>query len=154
MIRLKKYSIKSPSGIRAVTALAMLSVIQIPNVIDILYEKTSLMRISISIVGFLILLTALILTLNRAFRKPTEMQLFNDTILINGRTVQAKDISAVMKMGYFRPVIGLKPYGKRIVPLHMCFRFTEDEDKCIKDIGLWAEENNVKVVNKTFMRWV
>ncbi|MCM3628419.1 hypothetical protein M3194_13705 [Paenibacillus glycanilyticus] len=97
---------------------------------------------------------SLILTLYRGFKKPTELYMNPDEITVNGRTIQANEVKVVMKMGYFRPVIGIKPIGKKVVPLKLCFKFSENEDQGISDIQSWAETNRIKIVNQDFMTWL
>ncbi|OAB41106.1 hypothetical protein PBAT_21325 [Paenibacillus antarcticus] len=63
-------------------------------------------------------------------------------------------IKIVMVMGYFKPVLGIKPINKINVPFHLCFRFMEEEDKGMKELKNWAEQNQVPFVHKRFGRWV
>ncbi|RKN79030.1 hypothetical protein D7M11_21920 [Paenibacillus ginsengarvi] len=56
----------------------------------------------------------------------------------------------IMIKGYFRPVIGILPYGKRIVPLNTAFRFSKDEDRGLSDLTKWAERNHVQLIRKSF----
>ncbi len=59
-----------------------------------------------------------------------------------------------MKMGTFSTTVGIKPHGRRIVPLRMCFRFAGDELNGIADLAAWAERNRVKLVDQAFQRWI
>ncbi|WP_115993417.1 hypothetical protein [Cohnella lupini] len=149
-----KHSIRNPSGIRTIISMSMIALGSIPNLIIVLTEKANLIRISAAVTVSLVCVLIAILALFRALKKPTEIHLYSGEILLNGRTIQAKEIKAIKHMGYFRPVIGLLPNGKKIVPVHMCFRFSQNEDRGIADIVNWAEANHVKVVNKSFMRWI
>ncbi|WP_127492334.1 hypothetical protein [Paenibacillus glycanilyticus] len=103
---------------------------------------------------FLFYFVVLILTVFRALRKPTELSIHENTILVNGHTIAARDIKVIMKMGYFNPVIGIKPKGKWIVPLPLCFSFAVNEDQGIMDVKEWAAANNIKMVNRDFMSWL
>lgn len=103
---------------------------------------------------FLVYFVLLLLTVVRALRKPTELSIDENTILVNGYALAAQDIKVIMKMGYFNPVIGIKPKGKRIVPLRLCFSFAANEDQGIMDMKEWAAANNVKMINKDFMSWL
>ncbi|MNG34319.1 hypothetical protein D3C84_1207760 [compost metagenome] len=60
----------------------------------------------------------------------------------------------IMIKGYFKPVIGILPHRRKIVPLDMTFRYSRDEDKGITDLKNWANINNVKMVNKLFQTWI
>ncbi|WP_181593076.1 hypothetical protein [Paenibacillus sp. YN15] len=87
-------------------------------------------------------------------KKPTELRLDKGAVLLNGRTLQAEEIRVIMKMGYVWPVIGIKPYGKRIVPVPFCFRFAKDGKQGLEDLEKWAEDNGVKMTRKAFTRWL
>lgn len=86
--------------------------------------------------------------------KPSVLSIEQEALFINGRTVEAHQIKMVMVMGYFNPIIGIKPKNKRYVPVHLCFRFMEDEDKGMKELKSWAEENQISFVHKRFGRWM
>ncbi|WP_041613466.1 hypothetical protein [Paenibacillus sp. JDR-2] len=103
---------------------------------------------------FLFYFVLLILTVIRALRKPTELSINENIIQLNGHTLPAQDIKVIMKMGYFSPVIGIKPKGKKIVPLRLCFSFAMHEDQGIMDLKEWAAAHNIKMVNKDFMSWL
>ncbi|NBC67772.1 hypothetical protein [Paenibacillus sacheonensis] len=104
--------------------------------------------------ALLFCLVVLAATLYRTFKKPTEIVLDRLELRLNGRTIHANEISVIMKRGYFRPVIGIKPYGNYFVPLQLCFRFSEDEDKGMADMVKWAAANDVKLVHKSFQTWI
>lgn len=74
--------------------------------------------------------------------------------MVNGHALPAQEIKVIMKMGHFNSVIGIKPKGKKIVPLRLCFRFASNEDQGIMDLKEWAVANNIKMVNKEFMSWL
>jgi hypothetical protein len=102
----------------------------------------------------LLSVTALIVTVYRMLQKPSELRLDQGKLHVNGRTLRAEDIQVIMKNGYFRPVIGIKPYGKRIVPVPYCLRFAKEVDQGVDDLTKWAEQNGVRVAHKFFMRWL
>lgn len=91
----------------------------------------------------------------RTFKKPIELYLHHETILLNGRIIKAEQIKVIMSMGDFKnPVIGIKPYGAQIVPISMCFRFVKNGEKGSADLANWAERNKVKFDNTFFIRWI
>ena len=94
------------------------------------------------------------MTVYRALQKPVELKLEKGRVLLRGRTLPAEDIRVIMLSGYFSPVIGIKPYGKRIVPVPFCYRFPKDEDEGHDDLIKWAKDNEVKLVYKRFIRWL
>lgn len=108
-----------------------------------------------SLTVVLLCLVLLLLALYRTFfKKPTELCLSNEQIILNGNIINSKDIKVIMTRGYFKPVIGILPYRRKIVPLDMAFRYSKDEDKGISDLKSWAKMNNVKMINKSFQTWI
>lgn len=99
-------------------------------------------------------LVALVWSLYSAFKKPTELQLGPGKLRLNGRTLEAKEIKVIMKRGYFTPVLGIKPFGKAIVPVPLSFRFCGDEEQGLADLLAWAERNKIAVIHKEFIRWI
>ncbi|NIK76424.1 hypothetical protein FHS15_001549 [Paenibacillus castaneae] len=100
-------------------------------------------------------LVVLLLALYRTyFKKPTELCLSSEQIILNGNIINSKDIKVIMTRGYFKPVIGILPYRRKIVPSDMAFRYLKDEDRGIADLKSWAKMNNVKIVNKSFQTWI
>jgi hypothetical protein len=154
MIDISKHSVKNPSGIKMIICMTVLLVYWLYHLIDLLHEKASVERLSTPIIILLLYLIPLVLILYRTTRKPTELSIVDNKILVKERIIHAEEIKVIMIMGYFRPTIGIKPYGKKVVPLHLCFRFAEKEDKGNADLAIWAEANNVKIVYKDFMRWI
>ncbi len=149
-----RHSIKYPSGIGTMigmTAYILISTILVIRIWDdrgiFLYAM-----LTAELICLIVLLHALYITL----KQPTEAELYlyNNQILLSGRTIQAVEIKVIMRKGYFKPVIGVLPHGKKIVPIYMAFRFSKDEDRGISDLINWAEKNNVKVVNKEFKTWI
>jgi hypothetical protein len=154
MTDISKHSVKNPSGIKMIICMTVLLLYWLYHLIDLLHEKASVTRLSTPIIILLLYLIPLVLVLYRTTRKPTELSILDEKILVNGRTIRAEDIKVIIIMGYFSPTIGIKPYGKKVVPLSLCFRFAENEDKGNVDLVNWAETYNVKIVNKDFMRWI
>lgn len=138
------HTIKNPGGGRVVAGLAFMCCF-------LLLAGQNMLS---NLVPFALCLYGLIVTLKRSLQKPSEMRFYREQIAINGRTIQANEVKIIMIRGYFRPVLGIKPYGKRIVPLHLCFRFADDEDAGMQALRQWAAANEVKVARKPFMRWV
>jgi hypothetical protein len=148
-----KHSVKNPSGIGTIIHM-IINLIFIIFQLRLLNGKESVtltILLCVMAACFLWCLGILLVALSRTFKKPTELYLYNEKILLDGCTIQAKEIEVILKNGYFRPIIGIKPYGKKIVPINMSFRFSEDEDRGIADLRNWAEKNNVRMVNKSFL---
>ncbi|WP_342423433.1 hypothetical protein [Paenibacillus sp. FSL E2-0178] len=147
-----KYPVKNPSRIG--TIIGMIAMISSQSVLVVrLWDQSGVFYTSLTVVllGLVLLLLALYRTF---FKKLTELCLSNEQIILNGNIVDSKDIKVIMIRGYFKPVIGILPYRRKIVPLDMAFRYSKDEDKGILDLKSWAKMNNVKMVNKSFQTWI
>ncbi|MEK3672380.1 hypothetical protein [Paenibacillus sp. FSL R10-2771] len=147
-----KYPVKNPSRIG--TIIGMIAIISSQSVLVVrLWDQSGVFYTSLTVVllGLVLLLLALYRTF---FKKLTELCLSNEQIILNGNIVDSKDIKVIMIRGYFKPVIGILPYRRKIVPLDMAFRYSKDEDKGISDLKSWAKMNNVKMVNKSFQTWI
>ncbi|MEK3686112.1 hypothetical protein [Paenibacillus sp. FSL R10-2736] len=147
-----KYPVKNPSRIG--TIIGMIAMISSQSVLVVrLWDQSGVFYTSLTVVllGLVLLLLALYRTF---FKKLTELCLSNEQIILNGNIVDSKDIKVIMIRGYFKPVIGILPYRRKIVPLDMAFRYSKDEDKGISDLKSWAKTNNVKMVNKSFQTWI
>ncbi|OPH62110.1 hypothetical protein BC351_02410 [Paenibacillus ferrarius] len=153
-MRVIKHVVKNPSGIKIISFMIIMILVSLNNTINLLHNKESVILLSVSVAVLLLCLVTLLLSLHRTFKKPAELTLYNENIILNGRTIQAKKIKVIMKMGYFKSIIGIKPYGRSIVPSNMCFRFSKEEEIGIADISNWAQKNNVEIVNKSFLRWI
>ncbi len=86
--------------------------------------------------------------------KPTVLLISQDTLFINDRIVEANEIKMLLVTGYFRPILGIKPNDKKYVPTDLCFRFLEEEDKGMKELKNWAEQNQIPFRQKGFTRWI
>ncbi|KHL91963.1 hypothetical protein QW71_31770 [Paenibacillus sp. IHB B 3415] len=147
-----KYPVKNPSRIG--TIIGMIAIISSQSVLVLrLWDQSGVFYASLTVVllGLVLILLALYRTF---FKKLTELCLSNEQIILNGNIVDSKDIKVIMIRGYFKPVIGILPYRRKIVPLDMAFRYSKDEDKGISDLKSWAKMNNVKMVNKSFQTWI
>lgn len=147
-----KYPVKNPSRIG--TIIGMIALISSQSILGLrLWNQRGVFYTSLTVV--LLCLVLLLLALYRTFfKKPTELCLSNEQIILNGNMINPKDIKVIMTRGYFKPVIGILPYRRKIVPLDMAFRYSKDEDKGISDLKSWAKMNNVKMVNKSFQTWI
>lgn len=77
-----------------------------------------------------------------------------ELLTVRSKELKASDIKEIRVQGYFKPIIGIVPMGKRINPPDLCFRFIEQEDTAIKALTDWAKSHNIKIVtNKNVRRW-
>ncbi|MEK4324861.1 hypothetical protein MKZ24_01900 [Paenibacillus sp. FSL R7-0297] len=146
------HSIKSPSKIG--TIIGMIIMISSQSIIVLrMWDQRGVFYASVTaiLIGLVVLLFALYRTF---FKKLTELCLSDDQIVLNGRIINSSDIKVIMIRGYFKPVVGILPYKRKIVPLDMAYRYSKDEDKGISDLKSWAKMNNVRMVNKSFQTWI
>ncbi|UNK20651.1 hypothetical protein MNQ98_11820 [Paenibacillus sp. N3/727] len=69
-----------------------------------------------------------------------------ELLTVRGKELKASDIKEIRVQGYFKPIIGIVPAGKRSNPVDLCFRFIEQEDAAIKALTDWARTHNIKIV--------
>jgi hypothetical protein len=146
------YAVKNPSGIKIIISMIVLCVVLLK--IGSLNDE-NIILLTFAVVWFCFCVVVMIWSVYRIFKKPSELQLHQESILLNGRIINADQIKVIMSMRDFNnTVIGIKPYGAKIVPINMCFRFAKDEENGIADLANWAERNKVKVSNTFFFRWI
>ncbi|NBD23149.1 hypothetical protein [Paenibacillus glycinis] len=149
-----RHAVKHPSGVTSMIALTAIGALMLMNAIRYWEQPERLMLSFVPAMLAFYCLVAVVWSLYSAFKKPTELHLGQGKLRLNGRTIEAKDIKVILKRGYFRPVLGIKPVGKAIVPVPLCFRFCADEEQGLADLAAWAEKNKVAVVHKSFTRWI
>jgi len=145
-----KHPIKHPSKSGAVAALGLV----ILNAVFIFRLLDHVVLTALVVFSVLLCLIVLVFTLYSLTKKATDLQISANNLEINGRFIQANDIKMIMIKGYFNPVIGILPHGKKIVPIQMAFRFAKDEDKGITDLRNWAGNNQVKMGYRYFQSWI
>ncbi|WP_178381918.1 hypothetical protein [Paenibacillus sp. P32E] len=79
------------------------------------------------------------------------MQLDNKVLIIKNYQLEASEISQINieRNG----IIGIKPKRNRIVPIGLCFEFS-NTNKEINTLIEWAKNNNIEVNHKTFFKWI
>lgn len=157
MVISSKFKIKYPSLIPSIITISILLITRIMMLV-IFLQSDNISWILVYNECALLLFCAIWLPFMifrvRAFIKPSVLHINPESLFINGRTVEANQIKQVMVMGYFKPILGIKPIKKKYVPTQLCFRFLKDEDKGMKELKSWAELNQIPFVNKRFARWV
>lgn len=150
-----EYGVRNPPRVKIIIALLLLSLIFSSLTLRSLDEEVTGMSVFMIVWSFgyvVILCWAIYL----AFKKPTGLILRDDgAIEVNGATLKAEQIKAVMfKDEGGDTVIGIKPIGKRIVPIRLCFRFAKGEGDGEAVLTSWTERNEVKMLHKFFLRWI
>ncbi|WP_208914407.1 hypothetical protein [Paenibacillus uliginis] len=82
------------------------------------------------------------------------MQISRESLKVKNRELKPSDIKEIRVHGYFRPLIGIIPVGKRITPMDFCFRFIEQEDAAIQELTEWASKHQVKLSHKQVKKWL
>lgn len=104
------------------------------------------------IIGWLVLCGLLLVYLIvNALRPAADIKWGAGSLQIRGKTIAAQSIQSIQIDG---PVVGIKPIGKRIVPIRLSFRFIGDREQAMKELSRWAEENRVKLTYKRFVKWM
>lgn len=122
-------------------------------------NRTSSQDPGVTYFGYAVLILCAVVLGILFFRSVTSsrfigLELKPESIVLSGEGWDAESIKAVYIKGYFKPVVGLKPKGKLLVPYNCCFCFLEKEDQGIGELTAWAERNHIKVLHKRFERWI
>lgn len=119
------------------------------NILDVIYLWTRILVI-------ILCLSTVVITIIRMCAKPFTLKIQDDSLYIKDRNLKASDIKEIRVQGYFKPLIGIIPVGKRVTPMNLAFRFfSNEEDQAIKELTEWASQHDVKVKKYTQVRrWV
>lgn len=151
------YNVKRPSLITWLLYIGFLMVLQIFTLSRIYRfgDKSSFVVTSTVVIFFFI---CMIILIYRMFtvKRYVEIQIKPDSILIGDTIVEAKSIKTLYIRGYFKPLVGVRPKAKFSVPYKLCFSFLrqDQEDKGMKELTKWAEDNQIKVLHRNFSIWI
>lgn len=155
----KIFKAKNPSGLSLIFAMSILLLTHIYVVLMIGVDEQRLIldfifwsRIVVIILSF----TVIVITIIRMYAKPFTMQIMDDSLQVKNRNIKATDIKEIRVQGYFNPIIGILPKGKKITPVDLCFRiFSEQEDRAMEELTEWANQHQVKLsIYKQIKRWI
>lgn len=147
-------NVKNPSGVDIIVGMLLLILAMTRLLIRSVFP-TKTFDIFMYYVGIglvVMYVVILIVTVIRAFGKPFQIQLNSGSMVVREREIKIEEIREIRTNGYWRPIIGVIPKGKRIVPLHLCFRFTQNRDEALRELSDWARDNQIKISNGHFMR--
>lgn len=150
------YRVKRPSLITMLVYIGLLMGFQIFSLSRIYRfsdNKLSLFLTS-SVVIFLFICILILIYRLFTIRRYIEIQIKPDSIVIGDTIVEAQSIKTIYIRGYFKPLVGVRPVARLFVPFKCCFSFLEQEDKGMKELTEWAERNQIKVLHRTFSRWL
>ncbi|QNK54588.1 hypothetical protein [Paenibacillus sp. PAMC21692] len=88
-------------------------------------------------------------------KKPAQLHIHQSTLELFGRRIDGEAVEAIYSNGYFRPIIGFKRHGKKMIPPMLCFRMKNsgEEDECMEALKHWAMKQGITVKYKRFPRW-
>ncbi|GGA46691.1 hypothetical protein GCM10010917_35000 [Paenibacillus physcomitrellae] len=149
----ESYKIKTATGTESLIVM-VLAVIVVADLVRRAYvtDEGLLFYAAVLVLIYCVVLT--VLALIRVFKKPGELLITRKALSLYGRTLEASQIDEIMVNGFSRKLIGIKPKGRRLVPLALGFRFVEDANEAFKDLEHWAAANQVQMTEKKFFKWI
>lgn len=152
-MNMKMFRVSAPSGIRLMISMLILIAILLGNIVRGHEERDFFYYVWI--VWLVFCSAVFIISVSRTYlMKPGVMEMDQDGIMINGKEMNADSVACLLINHDRKPVIGIKPKGRAIVPLKLCFTFAEDQTEGIRQLEIWARERQVKVSKGYFMRWM
>lgn len=149
----KMFRVSAPSGIRLMISMLILIAILLGNIIRGHEERDFFYYACMVWIAFCS--AVFIISVYRTYvKKPSVMEMAQEGIVINGAVINAEAVRCLLINHDRNPVIGIKPKGRAIVPLKLCFTFAEDQTEGIRQLEIWAHERHVKVSKGFFMRWL
>lgn len=146
------FKIKSASGPESI--IVMIVAVVLLGDLTLKYASDKGLVFYATLLVLLYCVWLLVLAVIRVFSKPGELTFGRDSVMVRGKAITASDIDVIMMTGFTRKLIGIRPKGKRLVPLRLGFKFSGDEDEALKLLSFWAESNKVKLEEKKFFKWV
>ncbi|MBT2765318.1 hypothetical protein J7E85_29795 [Paenibacillus sp. ISL-20] len=153
MNKKRMFRVSAPSGGRLMISMLILIAILLGNIIRGHEEKDIFYYVWIV---WLVLFSAIfVITVYRTYvKKLSVMEMHQDGIVINGTEINAEAVACLLINDDKKRVIGIKPKGRKIVPLKLCFAFAEEQAEGIRQLETWAQERHVKISKGFFMRWM
>ncbi|MOA22438.1 hypothetical protein D3C78_1429940 [compost metagenome] len=127
--------------------MSILTLLCILNIIITSDRSNKLLYLAFGIIYLLIITAAVI----RRLLKPRLLLLESKVLIIKNNQLEANDIRRIYIEG--NSIIGIKPKKNRIVPIGLCFKFS-NLNKEINTLIEWAKNNNIEVNHKTFFKWI
>ena len=151
--REKRHPVKSPSGLGHMLSMVVFSLATVINGFLIWHSEMSGIRVVLLCalaVSLLYCTAVFVRTWLQSAKRSTELVLAEGKLTLHGTPIEAREIRLIMRMGYFRPLVGVRLHGKRGMPFNRCFRFVADEDEGMADLAQWSARNQVKMAEKSF----
>ncbi|MGZ9584473.1 hypothetical protein [Paenibacillus marinisediminis] len=144
------FKVKGPSGLVYFAYLGVLMIMYTYISLHGLFRGMTYLFIGLTIINVIVLLIAGLRTL----KKPGDIRLGHNTITLMDRIVPVENIDEIIIQGYWKPVVGIRLKGTKILSSNQCCRFLEREDDALKALRQWANLNQVKISNRPFLRWI
>lgn len=153
MNKKRMFRVSAPSGGRLMISMLILIVILFGNIIRGHEEKDIFYYVWIV---WLVLCSAVfvIIVYRTYVMKPGLMEMDQDGIVINGTEINAEAVACLLINDDKKRIIGIKPKGRKLVTLKLCFTFAEEQTEAIRQLETWAQEHHVKISKRFFMRWM
>ncbi|MDP9701502.1 hypothetical protein J2T16_004444 [Paenibacillus intestini] len=127
-------------------------VIEMMFIRNVIFDKNSILKYALIVILTFILGYIIFLIYRLSFTKPS-ITLESDHVI--STQLQKYDASQIecIYMNYRR--IGFKRYGKRIVPMDLCFYFKGDQEAAgVEAVREWAARNDKEIKHKFFQTWM
>ncbi|MGG3308030.1 hypothetical protein ABER23_11430 [Paenibacillus lautus] len=149
MSKKRMFRVSAPSGVRLMISMLILIAILLGNIMrhhgerDVFYYFCIIWSVFCSAV--------FIISVYRTYvMKPGLMEMDQDGIVINGTEINAEAVACLLINDDKKRVIGIKPKGRKLVPLKLCFTFAEEQTEAIRQLETWAQEHHVKICPKYY----
>lgn len=115
---------------------------------NVIYDENGIMKYSLIVILTYILGYIVFLIWRLFFTKPSITLESDHVISTKHRKYDASEIECIY-MNYRR--IGIKLYGKRLVPMDLCFYFQRNQETAgLEELYAWAARNHKDVKHKFF----
>ncbi|RAI97410.1 hypothetical protein DET54_105374 [Paenibacillus pabuli] len=115
---------------------------------NVIYDENGILKYSLIVILTYILGYIVFLIWRLFFTKPSITLESDHVISTKHQRYDASQIECVY-MNYRR--IGIKLYGKRLVPMDLCFYFQRGQETAgVKAVHEWAERNDKEIKHKFF----
>lgn len=103
-----------------------------------------------------VIVISLVVVILLLFKKPFELEIGSDYLLVNKIKVSASDMKGIYIRGYFYPLFGIKLKGKIAVSSALCFSLllTEQDLVFMQDLRAWADRNEITLKRGSFTLWI
>jgi len=102
--------------------------------------------------GFILTVIIIKVILTRRFGK--QLKITEHGISTKHIELPAREIERIVIQGNSIQSIGIKGIGQRMISNSLHFRFAKEEEKHMKELKKWAEDNDIQIENGKIYRWI